>query len=315
MFKKWLLLWNATEIGDTESQYAFYQWSFLLRIMGNLFHFGVLCPLAVTGIWLTWDLRRRLWLLYLILFGYAASITLFYIFARYRVPMIPVLILFAAAGIPEGISLLRRKQIASILVCTGIVAISAIVVNRKEIPSAYFAATNYSNLASCLERSYPGKALEYYRQAVRLNPLFVKGYFRLGCFLMRQGDPGGAVASYTRGLMVNPDNDLMHYHTGLAYIEMHRPDSALFHFRQVVRINPGFDPVVFYKMAVAQAMMHNREDAVARLEQAVKNGFTDKPVLMSEKTIDEETKELFLRIVEENSHSTGNCQNATSKQE
>ena len=50
----------------------------------------------------------------------AAAVALFVVFARYRFPLIPVLTVFAAAGIAEGIARLRREHLAG-LIAPGIV--------------------------------------------------------------------------------------------------------------------------------------------------------------------------------------------------
>jgi hypothetical protein len=74
MGRKFLLLWNATEMLDTESQQSYAEWSGVLRALGRVGHFGVLVPLALVGLWATWPDRRRLWVLYGMLAAYAASV-------------------------------------------------------------------------------------------------------------------------------------------------------------------------------------------------------------------------------------------------
>jgi hypothetical protein len=71
---KFLLLWNAVETIDTESQYTHAEWSLPLRLTGYVSHFGVLVPLTVIGLWATWQRRERLWVLYLMAAMYAASV-------------------------------------------------------------------------------------------------------------------------------------------------------------------------------------------------------------------------------------------------
>ena len=61
--------------------------------------FGVVFGLAAFGVCMTAGDWRRLWFLYAIAFTYTASIVLFYVFARYRFPLVPMLILLAAGGI------------------------------------------------------------------------------------------------------------------------------------------------------------------------------------------------------------------------
>jgi hypothetical protein len=44
-------------------------------------------------------MRSRLWIFYAMTMAYAASVVIFYVFARYRYPLVPLLMLFAAAGV------------------------------------------------------------------------------------------------------------------------------------------------------------------------------------------------------------------------
>ena len=96
MGRKFVLLWNATEMLDTESQESYAEWSWPVRLGGWFGHFGFLVPLALAGAILAWRDRTRLDVLYAMTACYAASVLMFYVFARYRLPLVPLLMLFAA---------------------------------------------------------------------------------------------------------------------------------------------------------------------------------------------------------------------------
>ena len=108
LVRKAALTFNAVETIDTESQYAHEEHSLPLAATGWLTHFGLLLPLAAVGIAVTWPQRRRLLPLYLMLGLYAASVIAFYVFARYRYPLAPFLVLFAAAGGDHLVRVARR---------------------------------------------------------------------------------------------------------------------------------------------------------------------------------------------------------------
>jgi 4-amino-4-deoxy-L-arabinose transferase-like glycosyltransferase len=95
--RKLALTYNAIEIADTESQDVYAEWSSLLRALAPV-SFGVIFCLAAFGVCMTANAWRRLWFLYAIALTYTLSIIIFYVFARYRFPLVPVLILFAAGG-------------------------------------------------------------------------------------------------------------------------------------------------------------------------------------------------------------------------
>ena len=53
---------------------------------------------ALVGVVLTWARRRALLPLYLAAAGYMLSVILFFNFARFRLPVVPILMLFSAQG-------------------------------------------------------------------------------------------------------------------------------------------------------------------------------------------------------------------------
>ena len=94
--RKVLLLVNRTEMLDTESQESYADWSAPIAIGGWVGHFGLLVPLAVLGT--DRDAGRiggGLWILHALTITYALSVVMFYVFARYRYPLVPFLLLFA----------------------------------------------------------------------------------------------------------------------------------------------------------------------------------------------------------------------------
>ena len=70
--------------------------------------FGVVAPLGILGVILTRRRFRDLLPLHVLLFGYAASVLLFFNFSRFRVPVVPILALFAAEGMLAIGRFLRR---------------------------------------------------------------------------------------------------------------------------------------------------------------------------------------------------------------
>ena len=59
----------------------------------NMIHryFWIAMFLAAFGLVVTWHQRRNLWPIYFMIAAYAASLLIFYILARYRYPLVPML--------------------------------------------------------------------------------------------------------------------------------------------------------------------------------------------------------------------------------
>ena len=79
MTRKVALLWNRSEMLDTESQETYEEASPLLALLARVGHFGVVVPLAFLGLLAGWPDRRRLWPILALLAAYAASVVVFYV--------------------------------------------------------------------------------------------------------------------------------------------------------------------------------------------------------------------------------------------
>jgi 4-amino-4-deoxy-L-arabinose transferase-like glycosyltransferase len=95
------LLLAGTEIPRNQEIYPTREWSPILRVLlwkipGLAFPFGLLLPLAVVGLGVYWR-QAPLLAASLVLLG--LSVAAFFVTARYRAPLIPLLALFAAAGV------------------------------------------------------------------------------------------------------------------------------------------------------------------------------------------------------------------------
>lgn len=201
MGRKTFLLFNTYEIPDAEDLYYYEKHSRLLRTVGmsGLFsHFGMLCPLAAVGLALTWPLRRRLWFLYVLLATLAVGVVLFYVFARYRYPLVPTLVLFTAAGVMELLTAIRAGQARRLVVAVAVFVPALIGANwAGPFPKADGIAVSHTNAADALERQ--GRYQEAAREAVaalQLNPGIVEAHLNLAQALLRLGQRAGAQKAY-----------------------------------------------------------------------------------------------------------------------
>lgn len=110
--RKALLFLNGHELPDNYSYESFVLFS---RLLGWLPTFGVVAALAAAGIAATASRWRQLLPLYLAAGSYMFSVMLFYNFGRFRLPFLPILLVFAGAGLPalwRAAAALRRRGAA-----------------------------------------------------------------------------------------------------------------------------------------------------------------------------------------------------------
>ena len=266
--RKFALLWNRSEMLDTESQETHAEWSTPLRLGGRLGHFGVLVPLALLGLILTWPLRDRLWVIYGISAAYAASVVMFYVFARYRYPLVPFLLLFAAAGLVESPRLLRVD--ARSLALASAVLAAALFVNRPMLDTELMRAITEHNLGAALQSDNRfDEAIQHYRRAVALKADYAPAYTNMGAALRAEGRLSDAVTAYEHALAIQPDEGEAHYNLANALQDQGKPGEAIEHFRRALRLRPD-SADVHNNLGIALAATGRSGEAVAEFREAVR---------------------------------------------
>jgi len=279
MARKTALLMNATEMVDTEDQESYAEWSAVLRLLGPVTHFGVLVPLAFAGMLATWSGRSRLWVLYALLIVYAVSVVFFFVFARYRYPLVPMLILFAAAGVlaaiaeiqsfqRAGFSLLRPASRKLILQVTAVAAV-AIFVNWPMGSARAMRAVTAMNAGTALQSEHRiDEAIAYYRRAIATQPDYAPAYNNLGTALREQKRIDEAVASYQQALQLQPEFATAHFNLANVLIEQGNPAAALDHFERALRMEPP-SADVHSNLGIALALSGRVDEALHEFRQAI----------------------------------------------
>lgn len=103
---RFLRFWNKEEMPDNHWIEIFKRFSWILR--APLPGYWLVAPFALVGLILLRRRQRELDLLYLVLVFYLLSLLPFWVSSRYRLPIVGVLILFAAAGMMES----RRRALS-----------------------------------------------------------------------------------------------------------------------------------------------------------------------------------------------------------
>jgi tetratricopeptide (TPR) repeat protein len=287
MIKKWALFWNAVELSDTESQYVYYNCSVLLKILGAFFHFGILCPLAFMGICVTRKQWDRLWLLYLILISYAASVTLFYVFARYRFPVVAILAIFAAACLRYGINTLKTEPLKNTVICGILIILVSITVNWKLTDKGQMIANTYYNIGCNFEKDKDyQQAIDYYSKSLHLNPTHVMALNNLGRRLLQQNRIEEALNCFMKALSINPDLTHSHNNLGIMLAQQGQFDAALKHFLTVIELEPDYNNSIYYNISCIYAKIHQIEKSTSYLDKAIKRGYNNWCVIKNDKDLE-----------------------------
>ena len=278
MGRKIALLWNATEMLDTESQEAHAEWSLPLRLGGVVGHFGILVPLALFGLIVTWPMRSRLWILYAMIAAYAASVVLFYVFARYRYPLVPLLILFAGAGLIAAPAFIARilpdphrgaRQQARPLWIVAAVAAVAVFCNWPILSTTLMRAVTETNLGVALQaEGRLDEATDHYHRAMALAPDYPPAYNNLATALRAKGQLADAVTTYRQALRLRPEYPEAQYNLANALMDAGRPTEAIEHFRVALKTIPA-SVDVHNNLGIALMGQGRRDEAIAEFRAAL----------------------------------------------
>jgi len=291
MGKKVLLTLNAAELPDTESIEAYAGDSRILRALLWL-NFGVMLPLAVFGVWVARAGWRRQLILYGMFASLAMTVAIFYVVARYRHPLVPLVLLFAAAGL-SGLSDMRRGRSESAVrpaargrarrpavppspVTTpdwrrqwlpGLVgaAIVAIVAN---LPVMAVRDQTYLNLGSLLaQNGKTADAIAVLSKAVSLDPDHAEARFRLGLAYRDAGSTQAAIDELQAAVRLRPEQGEAHAALGIELAQLNRLAEALPHLEKAAMLAPN-EASSHANLGMALAAAGRLPEAVVSLEKA-----------------------------------------------
>jgi hypothetical protein len=169
-WRKFLFFWNSYERANVENLTIHRRFRGVLQL--PLVTFGIVAPLGIIGIFLTRQRWRAHWQLYGGILTYLAAALVFYVLARYRLPVVPFLMPFAGAGVAELVRLARKRRIAEL-----VLSLTALTL-LFSFSNARVAADTPEGLSSGLTRvgnAYTARgdttqAVQAYREALARDP-------------------------------------------------------------------------------------------------------------------------------------------------
>jgi tetratricopeptide (TPR) repeat protein len=237
MLRKTLLAFNSAEMVDTRDQYSHEDLSSVLRATGSVFHFGVLAPLALLGGFVSWPERRRLLPLHLLFLAYTATLLAFYVLARYRIPLVPILILFAAAGVAGLRDFVRGGPPPRIAACLAATAAAALFCNWRFVDRDYMRSLTQYNLGNeLLASGRTDGAARRYREAIRLYAGNAQAHHNLGALYASHGDLARARPHYEEAVRISPYAAQSHINLARTQGELGDLQAAVESYRSALRL-------------------------------------------------------------------------------
>jgi tetratricopeptide (TPR) repeat protein len=252
---KLALFWDGQEIANNKDIYFFSArrplTRFLIRHGLIDLPFGLIAPLALAGMVLAW--RRReghgAGLLALFVFSYMVGVVLFFVNARFRLPVVPFLLPFAAYILWV---IFQKGRPARLILPLGLVVIFGVLVNanlsRVSLPSDAEAYNSLGNVYLGKEM-YP-QAEESFQLALATEPDFIRAISGLARLYDRTDRPQEAIEQWERAIALAPEMMELYFQAGFSYYAAGRLDEAIAAWEEAARLQPDF-PQAHFQLGIA----------------------------------------------------------------
>lgn len=278
MAKKAALFWGPAEISNNKELQVEKDTSWVLRFLPG---FPWILAFSVLGMILFfWPQKPRresaavetAVLLLALVFVYFLSYLPFFVIGRFRVPLLPFLMVFAGFALSTLVDWIRQKKTAALVrwvpVAVGLVALAhCSVVTRGGDQGLW----HYHKGIALETQGRADVAMVQFRRALALRPEFADAWEKLGISAYRSGDIQAAVDAWMRVLELRSDAEVRN---NLAWVfatdeALKDPAKALAYAQEACDATGGLDPGKLDTLAVAQAANGRFEEATETARRAM----------------------------------------------
>ena len=237
LFSKLKYFWNGYEFANNKDIYDYTgRYTPIVRYLP--LGFGVIAPLGLLGLVLHWPRRRELFPLWGFVVVYTVSVVLFFVSARFRVPVIPLLMVYGAAACVWLVQTAGRRRWRPLIEAAVFVALLAVFCNVRQAWSSMPGSWNLTTAALLAQQGKLDEAIAEYHQAIAQFPGNHEAHGDLASLYLIKGNVAAAEQSARRAVELNPDYAKGHDMLGTALARQGRLDEAIGHFRRSVELVP-----------------------------------------------------------------------------
>ena len=295
--KKLYLFWNKFEVSNNQDIYFFRRYSSLIRILP--FGFWFVGPLALTGIALSLIERRKIFLPLVFILSYMVTVVMFFVTARFRLPVIPFLIIFASFPLYWVIKKIIQGEYCSLLTFLVLFIPSVLLVdpniyhlNSRNFAQAYFSLGNVY-----LKKGDTKKALEQYDLALKKYPQIDRIHLNKGIIFLRLRERDKAEKEFLTELKINPQNEKAYNNLSVLYRLENDNPRAIIYANKALEIKPYYKEA-YINSALASEHLADFEEAkkilfqgLAQIPEFFEANFVLANIYQKEKRIDLAIKE------------------------
>ncbi len=244
------------------------RYSTLLRL--PLPAFALVAPLGLLGLFLS--IRRRASLLLtLFLATQILGIVAFFVVARYRLPIVPVLIIGGSYGVTELWRMARERSWRTLAFSCVALAVLLVLINGNfyRVDRIKGFAQSHFRLGIIYgERGETNRAIREYRRSIEFNPDYAKSHMNLGALLSAGGQLEEAREHFKRAIALDPGYAAARVNLAMVLVTEGREEAALAHIDTVLEGNPR-NTMALRERGVILYGMGRMDESVRYLEAAL----------------------------------------------
>lgn len=115
----------------------------------------------------------------------------------------------------------------------------------------------------------PNKAIEYFNNAIKLEPGYARAYHGRGIAYADLGQYQRAIEDYNESIRLKPDQFKIYYNRGFAYADLGKHQQAIENYDLALRMKPN-EPDGYYFRGIAYAGLGQFKEAIENYSEAIR---------------------------------------------
>lgn len=269
LFFKAMLFLNKYEIPDNHS-YSFFKAYYSGLLRWDPFDFRLAGSLGLAGLLLSFfRVKGNHFSRFfpLICLFYLCSIIPFYIFSRYRLPVVSIMIIMSAFFMVFVVEKFRAGNFRETAFAIAAFLVSFALVNANIKKDDF--SPQFGNIAhTFLEQGNHEEALKYYKKAVEANPGFAEPYYFIGKLFVDSGDLKQAEEYFRKSIEIEPGLFVGHAGLGIVSAQLGKRKEAEYFLKKAVELKP-YSPEAHNNLGMIHAMGGDLESAKMEFQKAL----------------------------------------------
>ena len=266
--KKLSLFWRKEEVPSNIDYHLSKTFAPILQL--PLISFGMIAPFAILGIILSLKRKNNTALVALFILSYMVSVIIFFVSARYRLPIVPFLIICSSYALYCLAKMLQAKDVKSIAIAGAVLTTFFISIN-KDLNCFALAPPpkHYSNLGMVYHKQGKlDKAVSTLKKALSIDPYCLEAHYNLGNVYAEKGLLNEAIDEYKKALKLNPEDTAVYNNLGMTYEKKGLLDEAISQFNNALTVNPNLVDV-YYNRGTAFGKQGRLDEAISDFKKTL----------------------------------------------